>query len=274
MTKVWAILTAAVAAALCMVNAASACGDGARCEVTDGYYLAAAPADWDGATPLPLIVYFHGWNSSPEATFRNKAMLRAAHQRGALFVAPFAPNGYWRQIGDGRAERGRDEAAFIRGVMADIGSRWPIDPARTLSSGFSRGGSMSWNVACYLNDLFTGHAPIAGGFWDSTPGDCPSGPVTLRHIHGTSDKVVAYNEIGIYNSMPIPEGFAVLLQTNGCATKPDLSEQIGRLRCERWSKCASGAPLELCLHDGGHSIPAEWVAEGLDWLDAVRGDGD
>jgi len=27
--------------------------------------------------------------------------------------------------------------------------------------------------------------------------------------------------------------------------------------------------LSLCLHSRGHSIPAEWVAEGLDWLRAL-----
>jgi hypothetical protein len=27
--------------------------------------------------------------------------------------------------------------------------------------------------------------------------------------------------------------------------------------------------LDLCLHGGGHSIPAEWVADGFDWLLAL-----
>ena len=39
-----------------------------------------------------------------------------------------------------------------------------------------------------------------------------------------------------------------------------------RLSCERWDKAESGKVLELCLHERGHSIPAEWVAHGLDWL--------
>ena len=48
---------------------ASACGPDSRCAVDGGYYLASAPADWDGQTPLPVVVYFHGWNGSPEGTF-------------------------------------------------------------------------------------------------------------------------------------------------------------------------------------------------------------
>ena len=152
---------------------ALACGPDTRCTVEGGYYLASPPPGWDGTSPLPVIVYFHGWNGSPEGTFRNRAMLNAAHKRGALFVAPCARTGYWRQIGAGRAEGGRDEHAFITAVMADLEDRFPVDRARTLASGFSRGASMVWNVACYAGDLFQGYAPIAGGFWHSTPPTCP-----------------------------------------------------------------------------------------------------
>ncbi len=169
--------------------AAFACGANSRCEVPGGYYLAATPEGWNGKTPHPLVVYFHGWNGSPEGTFRNRGKVRGATSRGAIFVAPFAQTGYWRQMGKGRAEKGRDEAAYVRAVMDDIRRRWPIDETQTLASGFSRGGSMVWNVACYTGDLFRAYAPIAGGFWRSNPKTCPTGPVNLRHIHGLSDGV-------------------------------------------------------------------------------------
>ena len=251
---------------------AMACGGDSRCEVEAGYYLAAEPPGWDGETPLPVVVYFHGWNGSPEGTFRNRAMVNGVNSRGALFVAPFARTGYWRQIGEGRAEGGRDELAFIRSVMADIRARWPVDERYVMSSGFSRGASMSWNAACYAGDLFTAHAPIAGGFWGSTPPTCPTGPVTMRHIHGLSDSVVAYDEIGIYNSMPIPEGLAMLRGLNGADGQPDHAYRVDHpkrpLTCERFDG-ATGHSIEICLHPRGHSIPAEWVAAGLDWLQSL-----
>ncbi|MFN3249125.1 alpha/beta hydrolase family esterase [Roseibium album] len=249
---------------------AKACGPETRCEVPGGYYLAAVPEDWDQKRPLSLVVYFHGWNSSPEATFRNRVMVRGATDRGALFVAPFAEKGYWRQIGQGRAERGRDEAAYIRAVMEDVRKRWPVDERRTLASGFSRGASMVWNVACYTGDLFRAYAPIAGGFWRSNPEACPTGAVNLRHIHGLSDGVVAFDEVGIYNSMPIEEGFDILAQANGAArASRNVESGDNRLSCERWDESKSGRVLELCLHQRGHSIPAEWVGQGLDWLAAL-----
>ncbi len=159
--------------------------------------------------------------------------------------------------------------AYTRAVLDDVKQRWPIDESRVLASGFSRGASMVWNLACYGGDLFTGFAPIAGGFWNDTPRTCPTGPVNLRHIHGLRDRVVAYDEIGIYNSMPIPEGMDLFRKINQCGVPATPAGEFRRYTCERWSDCGSGRTLELCLHPKGHSIPAEWVAEGFDWLDAL-----
>ena len=248
------------------VGAGAACGAGGKCAVPGGYYLAEAPPGWDGSSPLPVVVYFHGWNASPEGTFRNRSMVHPVLERGALFVAPYARIGYWRQIGAGRAEGGRDEAAYIRMVMADVAARWPVDRTRTLAAGFSRGASMVWNLACYTGELFTAYLPIAGGFWNSTPTDCPSGPVSLRHIHGLSDTVVAFGEVGVYNSMPITDGMAFLRDLDRCAAKPDGSVSLPKYDCDIWSACGSGRELQLCTHPGGHSIPGEWVAQGYDWM--------
>ena len=257
-----------------LTNPVWACGPNSRCEVDEGYYLASAPAEWDGETPLPVVVYFHGWNGSPEGTFRNKAMVNGVNNRGGLFIAPYARTGYWRQIGEGRAEGGRDELAYIRTVMADVKRRWPLDETLVLSSGFSRGGSMSWNVACYAGDLFTGHAPIAGGFWNSTPDTCPTGPVNMRHIHGISDGVVDYDIVGIYNSMPIPEGMDMLRRLAKAGEESDHSYVLDHPKrprtCNQWHG-ETGHVLEVCLHPRGHSIPAEWVGEGLDWLREIKG---
>ncbi|MGI9333888.1 MAG: alpha/beta hydrolase family esterase, partial [Gammaproteobacteria bacterium] len=260
------LFASAALLALSGLAAAVACETGGRCEVEGGYYLAAPPPDWDGKSELPLVVYFHGWNGSPEGTFRNRAMISAVHERGAMFVAPYAHSGYWRQIGEGRAEGGRDELAYVHAVMADLERRWPIDTRRAVASGFSRGASMVWNVACYASPLFRAYAPIAGGFWNSNPDECPTGPVSLRHIHGLSDGVVAFDEVGIYNSMPIPQGMARLRRLNGCAELPDETRAGGRYDCAVWSSCDTRAELQLCLHPRGHSIPAEWVAEGFDWM--------
>ncbi|MGI9407987.1 MAG: alpha/beta hydrolase family esterase, partial [Hyphomicrobiaceae bacterium] len=183
----------------------------------------------------------------------------------AIFVAPSAQTGYWRQIGAGRAEGGRDELAYVNAVMADIKRRWPIAEGKTMATGFSRGASMVWNVACYAGPLFHAYLPIAGGFWNSNPESCPGGPVNMRHVHGLSDRVVAFDEIGVYNSMPIPEGLSLYRAINQCRDTPNGSQKTPHLSCEVWSTCGTGKRIDVCTHPKGHSIRAEWVGLGLDW---------
>ena len=82
----------------------------------------------------------------------------------------------------------RDEFAFVRAVLDDVEARFPIDKRRLWASGFSQGGSMVWYAACFLGDRFAAFVPVAGDFWEPLPPNCPSGPASIRHIHGLADE--------------------------------------------------------------------------------------
>jgi polyhydroxybutyrate depolymerase len=70
--------------------------------------------------------------------------------------------------------------------------------------------------------------------------------------------------------MPIPEGMNILAEVNGTNSESqEVPSGDTRLTCTRWDKSESGRVLELCLHERGHSIPAEWVGHSLDWLDSL-----
>ncbi len=254
---------------------AEACGAiGEACEVPLGSYQAVAPDGWDGESPLGLLLFFHGYASSGESPLKNSALMQQAADRGLLLVAP---NGIpsrggsrntWAHVGS--PSDARDELTFVDQVMVDIAERWPLDPDRFFVSGFSQGGSMAWDVACYRGEDFTGFAPIAGAFWDPLPDSCPTGPVALRHVHGTDDGVVPMEGRpigGRWHQGDVLRGMAIRRDANACPAEPDETLVRGRLTCEIWSSCASGLPLALCLHDGGHSIRAEWVGQAIDWIE-------
>ncbi len=238
-----------------------------------GSYHAAEPAGWDGRRPLGLLLFFHGYSSSGASPIKNKALLAEARERDLLLVAP---NGLpseqggrtsWAHVGS--PSQARDELAFVDEVLADLERRWPLDPGRRFVSGFSQGGSMAWDLACYRGDRFSGFAPISGAFWDPLPADCPAGAVPLRHVHGTDDKVVPMvgRPIGRWHQGDVLRAMAIRRAANGCAPLPDAITRDGRLTCKVWQSCGSEAPVALCLHPGGHSLRAEWVGDGIDWLE-------
>ena len=129
---------------------------------------------------------------------------------------------------------------------------------------------MAWDAACYRGDRFDAIAPIAGAFWEPLPETCPAGPVALRHTHGRADGMVPMEGRPIGNSQQgdVLSGMAVWRAVNGCAETPDRTEDVGVYTCEVWSSCAAQKELVLCLHDGGHEIPAGWLSENLDWAAA------
>ncbi len=269
---------AAAAALIACVGPVSApqaaCDEGGPCWVADGHYLAEAPADWDGASPLGVVLYFHGLGGSADQVMQRRRLVRAITGRDAVFVAMHGLDATWRFTGAPAtaAASFRDDIAYTGAVLADVARRWPIDRGRVLAAGFSQGGSMVWHLACFRPDAFgiTAYAPIAGGFWQPQAEHCPAGPVEMRHIHGTADRIVPLTgrePVPGHRQGDIAAGIALWRAHNLCAEEPVLVITLGELDCRIWDRCRSGAQVEYCLHDGGHVVPAQWVADGLDWMD-------
>ena len=222
--------------------------------------------------PAPVIVHFHGYGSSGAAALGNAQVVEAATARGYVFVAlngtpgPLAPQRNDWSVRDGTPPW-RDEGAFARAVLDDLAQRYAVDRKRVLMTGFSRGGSMVWDIACHDPAGIAAFAPASGAFWRPLPEGC-SGPVKLLHHHGWSDRVVPIEGRQI-PGLPIRQGdvFAgmqILREAAGLADDVPQSFAVeGDTLCRIWMDEA----LRLCLHPGGHSPPPGWMDQVLDWFE-------
>lgn len=244
--------------------------------VEGGTYRAHPPRSWDGRAALPLLMFFHGYGQTGGLVMNNKALNRLADDHGVLVIAPDGQDRRWAHQGSPARQRLRDDDAFVAAVLADARRRWPVDDARVWASGFSIGGSMTWHLACFSGHLFTAYMPIAGAFWRPHPQSCPSGPVNLLHVHGTGDTVVpmtgrAIREI--YHQGDVLEGIAFWRAQNGCRAEPSEMTEVAELRCEVWRGCSTGRQVELCLHPGGHTIPADFLPMAIAWANGLARGG-
>lgn len=238
--------------------------------VDGGSYMARPPAGWDGRSPLPLLVFFHGYRQRGAAVMSIETLTAAADRHGVLLVAPDGLEGSWAHQGSPSSRR--DEAAFLDALMADVEQHWPIDPARRWAAGFSQGGSMAWHAACFRGRSFSAFMPVAGAFWRPHPQACPGGPVALLHTHGTADTVVPMTGRRIrevFHQGDVRAGMAFWRRQDGCAAEPSRVVGVEQLDCEIWTGCASGRELRLCLHSGGHTIPKGWAEMALGWAETV-----
>lgn len=264
----------AVAAALIAAPALAAeCGGTTLCTVPLGQYAIALPAGAKG--PVPVLLHLHGMGGKADAVIAND-MTRDALARGYAMIAPQGDQPGTRHpqnwsVSD-RSTYPRDDTAFVRQVLDDAAARFPIDRARVLMSGFSRGGSMVWDIACKAPGMARAYAPVAGAFWDPLPSAC-AGPVDMLHTHGWTDRVVPL-EGRSFRDGSIVQGdvFAalfILRATDGCAKRqPETAPIEGNLWIRRWSDCEKGS-ITLVLHPEGHGVPGFWTARALDWFESL-----
>ncbi|MEO1197644.1 MAG: polyhydroxybutyrate depolymerase [Pseudomonadota bacterium] len=238
------------------------------CVVADGSYHVVLP--WEDGAPdgkRAALIFFHGWQQSGLLVMNNQALVDEVTSRNVVLIAPNGRNRTWAHVGS--PSSARDDLAFTASVRADIIMRFGIDPDHIYVSGFSQGGSMAWDVACYQGTDYAAFLPVAGAFWRPLPDACPS-QATVRHIHGTSDTVVPMagrpiGDNGQWHQGDVLLGVDRLLAANACSADAFMSQTTDGLSCETWSACAAGTTIELCLHDGGHNFRADWVGDGLDW---------
>jgi len=261
------LLAAALAAALALAAPAAA-ADCRPCAVAGGTYRTAAPPGWDGATPLGLLVVFHGYAASGEAVLANDRLraIAATHER--LLVAPDGAadaRGRRSWAHRGSPSRSRDEPAFVDAVLADVRARFATSDATPVVAGFSQGGSMVWDLACRRGAAFGRYLAVAGGFWEPMPADCASPVGALVHVHGLDDAVVPLEGRPIgerWRQADIFDGFERFVAAAGCAATPDRLDRRGALHCRSWLSCDAGE-LALCLHTGGHSFELAPLADLL-----------
>ena len=255
-------------------HAAAGCaGAEGPCEVASGTYHLALPEGAEG--PVPAVVFLHGWGSGGEAMVENMGLAEAVVARGYAFVAP---DGLPR--GGGRSGRTwafhpdrpapRDEAAFLREVVADAAARHGVDPGRVMLAGFSIGGSMASYVACDHPGDFAAYAPVSGSFWRPHPEAC-EGPVRLLHTHGWRDTTVPLEgrEVGSgFVQGDVFEAMGIWRKVNGCeAIRADRFDTEAPFWRRAWDRCADGTALDLALFDGGHGVPEGWTQMALDWFE-------
>jgi polyhydroxybutyrate depolymerase len=240
---------------------AQPCGAEAGCTVASGFYRVHVPKSWDGKTPLPALIHFHGYRESAGEMMARSDLTDFAERRGVLLVFPHGEGNTWSYPGS--PANYRDEFVFVDQVMADLGARFPLDRTRLLVSGFSQGAAMAWNLACYRGDRFSAFLAIAGTLWRPQPVHCPGAAPALIHIHGVADRMVPLEgrpiRGGAFHQGDAFRAMAMMRAAHACPASASQAVRSGALACEQLSGCASGKLLAFCFHPGGHDFDPVWL---------------
>ncbi len=142
-----------------------------------GGFSVYVPETYDG-TPHPVIVALHG--GAGHGRLFLWTWLAEARTRGAILIAPTATGSTWSLM-DPDIDIGH-----IDRVLAQVGERWAVDPARMLLTGMSDGGTFTLLAGLDERSPFTHLAPVAASFHPllvsvSEPARIRGLPIHLTH---------------------------------------------------------------------------------------------
>lgn len=163
-------------------------------------YYAHLPPSIPPGYKLPLVLVLHGMGSTAASMIYETGWSEKSNERGFIAVYPEATRPYpnrkasfifnpqsWND-GSGRFQSGInavDDIAFLKLVIDDCISRYPVDTDRIFITGFSNGACMSFLAANHLSDQIQAVAPVSGCDWSEIPE--PKKPVSIIYISGTAD---------------------------------------------------------------------------------------
>jgi polyhydroxybutyrate depolymerase len=224
------------------------------------------------AGPAPVVIGLYGHGSTIES-LRDWLHLDATADREHFIVAyPDAVNHDWSYgrpiVNPMPAVNGEpaDDVGFIGQLIDTLVETKRADPARIYVTGVSRGGLMTYTIACALADRIAAAAATITGMTEYQRQDCrPARPVPLMVVAGTMDRVQMYDGwLGPQGRLlSVPETVEYWRVQDGCSKQDardirhrDASDRTG-VWLIQWTDCRDGTRVQLYrVNSGGHQVPS------------------
>jgi polyhydroxybutyrate depolymerase len=225
--------------------------------------LVYVPSSAPTATPLPVILIFHGRGFDMLHTVHALGFRQEAERAGFIAVVPngsssLLPNGARSCCGwnDGRPTWGDqqppDDVTFVSRLLDLLVEKYPVDAKRIAAAGVSNGAFMSYRLACEMSDRVSAVAAIAGTRDNAA---CPSmRHVSVLSIHGTADPLSPYAGGPDSRNLFVPavvDTTRFWQQSNGCPSGAEIRMLSSVVEVRAYGPCRGGTAVQQVTINGG-----------------------
>jgi polyhydroxybutyrate depolymerase len=208
--------------------------DTVRGIVVDGLersYVVHVPPQYDRATPMSVVLAFHGGASNGDQMARFCGLSEKADAAGFICVYPNG-TGRLRHVltwnggnccGYAR-EHQIDDVRFTGELLDDLEKIAAIDRRRIYATGMSNGAVFCYRLAAELSDRIAAIAPVAGTMGMET---ChPARPMPVVHFHGTEDEFCPFDggrgpkSVSRTDFYSVEHTIRAWVEANGCPAMP------------------------------------------------------
>jgi polyhydroxybutyrate depolymerase len=238
-------------------------GNVARTIVSGGItrtYELHIPPGYDGVTPMPLVLDYHGRGSNIAQQIFVADLYARADAQGFLVATPQgrsttnSPPNHWNitQVPTNLGEA--DDVLFSSQMIDDVAAQVCVDVARVYSTGMSNGGQMSVRLGCSLSSRIAAIAPVAGVYYppllSGQNETCPdTRPMPIMAFHGTDDDTIPFDGGAGTQGLIFRDIDDVVMPAwasrNGCDPMPSTSLAAPGVNLIEYGNCDDGATAAL-----------------------------
>lgn len=220
----------------------------------------------------PLLVALHGGLGSGRQFEANSGYDDLATSNGFIVAYPDGVARFPDGTGGARtwnagaccgpaAERGVDDVAFLRAVVADIARSHRVDRDRVYAAGHSNGGMMALRLACEASDVFAAVGAQSASLEFPACDVDGRRAVSSMQIHGSADTNVPIgggrgSGISGVSFSPPRSAARTLASLNGCRASVARTRDADNrdLILTRWRGCPPGIGVQfLEVKGAGHA---------------------
>jgi polyhydroxybutyrate depolymerase len=215
---------------------------------------------YDGVTPLPLVLNYHGLGSNIVEQIFVSDLYPRADAQGFLVATPQGvptsgwPVNHWNTLLS-PGPSNNDDVLFSSKIIDDVAAQVCVDVAHVYATGMSNGAEMSVRLGCSLSARIAAIAPVAGSYYPPlTPilpsESCPdTRPMPVIAFHGTGDMTIPFNGGAGLNGIVFRDIDDVVIPAwathNGCTVGPTTSLAAPGINLIEYSSCDDGATVQL-----------------------------
>lgn len=231
-------------------------------------FIVYVPTKYDGKTPAPLMLNFHPYAFGTAMGQRTgSGWAQIADQEGMIAVFLQGLNNQWDLGKLTRPGQDDDDRNFALAVVDYVKQNACINAKRVYATGYSMGGGLTHYLGCREANVFAAIGPSAFDLIKENLPCEPARPLTVIMFRGMGDAVVPFDGgVGMLTGPPasFPGAemtFKMWADIDKCTDQP-MPVDIGAPNCRRYSQCAAGTQVTLCINQGHTQgpAPAIWKA--------------